>query len=395
MRARIAAIACAWLVAGCAESHLRDAGDANVVARDASVPLDAQPLDAQPLDARVELDAPDAERIPDAFVAPDAGACLGDAPAWDAPFPLAGASAPAFCACAPGTPLAVDAWADARGLFLLVHDDAGATLAHHDGARWITWERVAGAPDAPSPSRLRGLEDGPIWTWPARCSFRRHDEPAHAECVDVPGIDRPFLEPTSAYFDGADRAWVVGHAAGGLAAVDRIRAGEVVSTSYFETSSEPLDVWGDAVGAFVLTPTALIGVGGSGIGARSDVPAGEYVAIWGVDRDELGVATRDGRLLVFDGTRWRARESGLSSLTHARRGAGWVAVAGERAIGRARLEGGTELLAAWTEPAVRVVALEARGDVIDVALVDERAAPSSCGSVLVVRFEADGSARRL
>src|SRR5690606_24338528 len=131
---------------------------------------------------------------------------------------------------------------DRRGVFVLVSDEAGATLSQHGTGRWITWSVEPGS----AASRVRGIEGGPVWTWPARCSLVRHDAPASAECVALRGHDGAPIAPALADFHPA-AMWIVGPRAGDLVTVDRVRDAAVSGTWTLESDADPIDVWGDAV----------------------------------------------------------------------------------------------------------------------------------------------------
>lgn len=348
----------ALLLTACAESHER-AGSISDAGSDTSQDLDAPGSDAH-------RSAPDAHHEP-----------------WSPPFAMEPTSTP-FCVPTHDIPRSVDAWADARGLFLLVDDaERGATLSQYDGARWISWMFAAHASGAPGVSHLTGVADGPLFVWPLDCPLARIDAPGELSCFAVPTASSDLLV-TGVELARIDRGWVLGSVG------DVTHAYQIwtPTTSGGEwTMGAPIGVWGDAVGVFALSADALFATGPSGSGRRRDIPAGPYAALWGVDRNEVGVATTDGRLLVLSSSGWATHAPGLGPITFVVRTATDLSFAGPRYVATGLAS--SDVLASWTS-APMVAALAGANELTYVAIVDETLGSEGCGNVLVARHDAVG-----
>lgn len=243
------------------------------------------------------------------------------------------------------------------------------------------------------PLRVTGVPDGPLLLWPGPCSVLQVETPGSSpSCIDVPGDADGPVEIADAWMAGADRWWLLATPRGGYSYVQLWSASTLQYAAYWEMG-ESVGLWGDRVGAFAASPSGVFAGGSGGSGRRLDTPPGPYVGLWGVNRDEIGVATRDGRLALLDAFGWTTYRTAMVDLLYVRGAASAVALASARAIGSGP-PSDVALLRSWSDPHWVVAGLaHFASDVF--AVLRQVDAALECDRYWVVRFGADGSAYRL
>lgn len=329
---------------------------------------------------------PDAAELLDGPAAPDV-------PERAAPIPIEPSDTEPLCLPLTEPVRSVDLYVDSRGLFLVADAASESVVVHHGGSRWETWHAERHPHDAGGASCIGGSDGGSIWVWPGGCTLVRLRGPGRAECVDVANELGVMLRAQRAWIVDDEHMWI-GGVAGPHASVVHIRDDRVAG--YYGLDDAPLlGLWGDGLGAFTMSSTAIFGIRGGRWGRRSDAPPGPYTVMWGLDRNELGLGTLDGRVHVFDGVTWATSNTGLNSLADASRSRSMLALASSQSIAAGPGSDHTRVIATWSDESWEVAAVAAGREETFAVLIDRASATATCGSVVVVRFDHHGHAFRL
>jgi hypothetical protein len=329
-----------------------------------------------------------------------------DLPALETPLPTAPWAPPfalepeapeghaALCHPYSGTVEAVDLWADERGPYLLVDTvnsegatrlwPSGAALQHHDGTGWQAWYERPHAAEEPGPSRLTGLPGSELLVWQAAdCWLAALSGAQESRCVHP---QAPETGPTL-----VDVAMVTLDLRGLLMTdgttvrVARDDGDRPPEGSVVQWAGEPIAVWADPVGAYVLGSQGLF----TPVWPAGGVPGGAYTALRIPHRDDIWIATWDGRLLHYDVVQWRSYPSEAGDLRHVWGSVDTLYFAAPRAFGRLVPDEGSEVLLAWDAPELTLEALYGHGEDVYLAFHDRRHELNACGPVFVVRFDGE------
>jgi hypothetical protein len=202
-----------------------------------------------------------------------------------------------------------DAWADARGVFLLIADSYDAVVYLNAGSEWRPFYKLAA--DQPSDSHLLGgLPDGRL------ALTGDFDNLFGVAFLDDQGGVQ-FQTPL-----GAGRAGlaVAKDAAGGSLAI--IASGSMLK--YSAGTWSPIgnqdfgvaSVWtdGKVVVGVGSDQTVVMGPLDGPLLPLKGVPAGDYTAVWGFAANDLWFANSGPQLVHYDGNKWELHETG--SLSH-------------------------------------------------------------------------------
>lgn len=395
---------------GCSRSHDGSpGGDGEDHDASADAPSDVQPVD----DAAVP--------------APEPGT------AWDPPEALRESewevATPSDPLCTPfaGELDAADVWADGRGVFVLATVTNGPEAAvpewpngvsvHlHQETGWQRWYRREGGAWTFGPAGLTGVADGPIWLWPfqspqeskpkGRRGLLRLGAPDEASRVDLPvrtgsfgeddiptpirPMDVHMLEPGLGY-----TASLTGEMGSDFLPYTIVPEARMENLAFsFQDAHHPLAIWADRAGYFLLDRQALYSTDRSKPeltpphNIRFDAPDGPYTAMWVNNRDDLWIATEDGRLLqLTQGIEWEVHDSRFDTVRHVWGTEETLFFASEQGIGRWTLEEGSKNLVSWDTDEVTVEAVHGHEETVYAALYDRRLIRRECGPLVILAFD--------
>lgn len=322
------------------------------------------------------------------------------ATSWEPPFALEVESADPFCHPYPGRLDGVELWADARGVFVVAdvrNNDAtpysswpsGVVVQHHDGEEWHMWYQREHPDDGRASTGLTGVDGGPVWIWQGPCRLRRLDAPGETSCAHDGGPHADRYELIDVHMVEPGRGWhIEGNVDAPSGRVSMILDGDWDSRAGGGMSSKPVEVWGDRAGAWA--------IGVDEVWGRADAPYGQYTALWVNHRDDVWVASRDGRLLRFDSERWNVREAAGLDLRYLGGTAERMYFASPRSFGAWTPDAGSRVLHSWDRRSLTVRDLYPAREpgAVFLAIEDREHEDHECGSLFVVRFE-EGRLERL